>query len=432
VAGVTLITHELKLGRPDELMARLDQLPGAFFLRHQQLSFCGAYPAECSHSLDPSGTLSSPAHLDPFLSGGDHELPEWVGVLPYEAFRGLERRRPLALDPRPASNWCLPTWYRYPAVVQLHDDVALVHGESREAVDRMVEALVRPHSPHPLPVALSWRTAPEPAEQHRRRILTALEAIARGDLYQVNLARRFEFSVKGGAFGLFAALEGSGVSPFGTVLSFKGQSVVSLSPELFIEASPSGRVLTRPIKGTRPRLNDAVRDAQAQKELESSEKEQAELTMVIDIERNDLGRLAEVGSVQLLAEPHVVAHPTVFHREAEIGAQLRTGTSWEQLLRTICPSGSVTGAPKVSAMDLIAQLEADRRGLYTGALGYLTRSGGLRLSMAIRTLCIEQERALYFTGGGIVADSSPQQELEETLWKAEQLAQLVQLGVALR
>jgi para-aminobenzoate synthetase component 1 len=184
-------------------------------------------------------------------------------------------------------------------------------------------------------------------------------------------------------------------------------------------------VVTRPIKGTRPRSADPRKDARLRGELDTSEKERAELAMIIDIERNDLGRLAVAGSVKLVEAPHVVSHPTVHHREAAIAAQLRPGVSRSELITTMMPSGSVTGAPKIAAMELIAELEATRRGLYTGALGYISRSGRLRLSMAIRVLTMSGGQAHYYTGGGIVADSDPAQELEETIWKAEQLRALV-------
>jgi anthranilate/para-aminobenzoate synthase component I len=353
-----------------------------------------------------------------------------VGVLPYEAFRDLERRS--GHDVRPATIWDRPLWHRYPAAAAICGDTARITGETREAVARLAAVFSSSNGlPREAP-SLSWRTPPEPAELHRRRIGLALDYIAQGDLYQVNLARRFEMWAQGGPFALLAALERGGEAPFGAAFHFGDRALVSLSPELFLDASLDGEIYTRPIKGTRPRLADALLDAALILDLDHSEKERAELSMIIDIERNDLGRLAETGSVHLRRAPQVVTYPTVHHREAEIGARLPLGTTWEHVLSVMCPSGSVTGAPKVSAMDVIARLEAHRRGLYTGALGFIARSGRLSLSMAIRTLMLEGQRAEYFSGGGIVADSDPQQEVEETLWKAEQLSSLVELGRALR
>jgi anthranilate/para-aminobenzoate synthase component I len=159
--------------------------------------------------------------------------------------------------------------------------------------------------------------------------------------------------------------------------------------------------------------------------LDADPKERAELAMVIDVERNDLGRIAVPGSVELIGRPRVITRGTVHHREATLRARLRPGLGRADLVRAMLPSGSVTGAPKVRAMEVIAALEAERRGLYTGALGAVFGDGTLRLSMAIRTLTVRDGEGHYFAGGGIVADSDPVRELEETRWKA------LQLGVAL-
>jgi anthranilate/para-aminobenzoate synthase component I len=416
-----------------ELVLRLARAPGAFFLRHREHMYCGAFPAQVSSAVDPTDSVVQ-ARGDVLSSQEDRSglwagLPHWVGVLPYEGFRSIERGGGIKGDLRPAPSWCAPRWARYAAVAQLHDQGAQIVGETRADVERLT-ALLSQNSPPTRHVSLDWATRPEATELHRRRIEQALAAISRGELYQVNLARRFDFRVFGNPFELLLALESSGPAPFGAVMNFQERSVVSLSPELFLDVDRGGRVVTRPIKGTRPRGMSRDDDHQ-QQELENSPKERAELTMVIDIERNDLGRLAVPGSVRMVDGPRVVRYPTVLHREAEIEAQLYPACSYRELLATMCPSGSVTGAPKVSAMDWIARLESARRGLYTGALGFIARDGALRLSMAIRTLTIDRGVAHYFTGGGIVADSDPDQEIQETLWKAEQLGHLVQLGQAL-
>jgi anthranilate/para-aminobenzoate synthase component I len=260
---------------------------------------------------------------------------------------------------------------------------------------------------------------------HRHRVRVALERIASGQLYQVNLARRFQFDVQGHALALLNSLGPMAEAPFAAALDLGEAQVVSTSPELFLDYRPDGRVVTRPIKGTRPRSSDPAEDRRLMLELDTSEKEQAELAMVIDIERNDLGRLAVPGSVRMSSPPTVVSYPTVHHREATVTATLAPEHDRASLLLAMMPSGSVTGAPKVAAMDLIAELESERRGLYTGALGYLTHAGGARLSMAIRVLTMRAGQAHYFAGGGIVADSDPEQELQETTWKAEQLRTLV-------
>jgi anthranilate/para-aminobenzoate synthase component I len=159
-------------------------------------------------------------------------------------------------------------------------------------------------------------------------------------------------------------------------------------------------------------------------ELDQDPKERAELVMIVDVERNDLGRVAEIGSVRLLRAPRVVTLPTVHHRVATVSSRLRPDITRTELLEVTLPSGSVTGAPKVRAMEVIARLEPHRRGLYTGAFGVLCHDGSLVLAMAIRTLTERGGQAHYFAGGGIVADSEPAREVEETQWKGVQIAAL--------
>jgi anthranilate/para-aminobenzoate synthase component I len=150
--------------------------------------------------------------------------------------------------------------------------------------------------------------------------------------------------------------------------------------------------------------------------------------MIVDVERHDLGRVAGTGSVRLLGAPRVTTHRTLHHREAHLVARVRPEVEREAVLRAMLPSGSVTGAPKIRAMEVIASLEPSRRGLYTGALGHVANDGSLLLGMAIRTLVLSGDGGEYLTGGGIVADSDPARELEETRWKALQLARLAGAG----
>jgi anthranilate/para-aminobenzoate synthase component I len=205
-----------------------------------------------------------------------------------------------------------------------------------------------------------------------------------------------------------------------------GTALCASSPELFLAIdATTRRVQTAPIKGTRPRGLDAETDAEQCRGLDQSAKERAELTMILDVERSDLGKVSAPGSVRLLSPPRVETHPTIHHRAAVLGSVLRPGTTPLQALRAMFPSGSVTGAPKVRAMEVIARLEPARRGLYTGAFGYVAWSGSIRLAMAIRVLTLQKREAHYFAGGGIVADSDPEAELEETRWKGTQVERLV-------
>jgi anthranilate/para-aminobenzoate synthase component I len=404
-----------------ELETRIADLPGAFLMCDEGRVFAAAFPDRRSAAVDPQSEA---------LPSDDEHLrawPEWVGVLPYEAFRGNERRlRAGGEDKRLKPPISSPIWQRYPAVAEVEDEHISVRGESAQAVETLAAALRRGRVPSGDRTAeLTWAEPPEDGAVHRHRIEVALERIARGELYQVNLARRFKFRSRGSALHLLSSLGPMARAPYAAALDLGEVQVVSTSPELFLQADPDGLVITRPIKGTRPRSSDPKEDERLKEELHRSEKEQAELAMVIDLERNDLGRLALPGTVSMTEPPHVVSHPTVHHREATVQGRLPPGYSRARLLDAMMPSGSVTGAPKLAAMDLIAELESERRGLYTGALGYVTYGGNLRLSMAIRVLTVRGGEAHYFAGGGIVADSDATLELEETIWKAEQLRALV-------
>lgn len=398
----------------EALLARLAPLEDAFYLRDEERSYYGALPVERSTAVQPQSGWEGSAFM------GD--VPRWVGLLPYEAFRSGERSGGISADRRPDPHMLLPEWRRYPAVIEERQGVFRIVAEDPGAADQLEASLLRAPRPEPLGARLRLLDPMEREELHLERIGRALEAIAQGDLYQVTLARRFRLALEGNPLGLLLDRGGQGEALYEAAFSWGDLGVFSGSPELFLERLPTGRVRTRPIKGTRPRHPQPSTDLELRLALDQSEKERAELTMVIDLERNDLGQLAETGSVKIVAAPHVVTHATVHHREATIEAQLRPGVELGQLLQTMLPSGSVTGAPKRAAMDRIAAYEAHRRGLYTGAIGYLAHDGTLRLSMAIRVLTMRAGEAHFYSGGGIVADSDPEQEVAETLWKAALLS----------
>jgi anthranilate/para-aminobenzoate synthase component I len=408
-------------GEPVELARRLAARPyvSLFWAKNGTIAYLACDPIEHRHSLDPEPELelSRSGACSPL-----HAVPRWVGLLPYESRRALERSGH-GLG-RAAPHHSEPHWLRYAAVAVIADGVVRVVGEDAEPVRELAARLEQPSSAR-TDVELRPRGTFEAAELHRARIVRALEHIRAGDLYQVNLARRFEFEVRGSACDVLARLLERGRPPFSAAFSWGDTNVVSVSPELFLNTDTSGAIFTSPIKGTRPRGADAERDAQLAHELDADPKERAELTMVLDVERNDLARLALPGTVRLAVPPHVETHGTVHHRVATLCAELRPGLTRSEILERMLPSGSVTGAPKVRAMDLIAELEAERRGLYTGAFGYLAHDGRLELGMAIRTLTVQGGVGHYWAGGGIVADSDPEREVQETLWKAEALLRLL-------
>ena len=357
-------------------------------------------------AFDPEPELAVRSEPD---GGG---VPRWFGLLPYESRRDLERR---VTDVRPPAVLSRPLWRRYGAWVQVGESVRVI-GDDQGRVDELRALLDRP--PRESVPSLTLDPALESPELHLARVRRALVLIAQGEVYEVNLARRLGFRIEGRPWDLLSRLARRSLPPFSVALEWPEVSVVATSPELFLAQAPDGLVWTSPIKGTRPRSADPIRDAALARELDEDPKEIAELTMIIDVERNDLGRLAIPGTVRLAQLPSVQSHASVHHRVATIEARLPRSVGRGELLGAMLPSGSVTGAPKVRAMEVIAELEAARRGLYTGAFGFLKHDGTLELGMAIRTLTIRGSSAEYFTGGGIVADSVPEREVEETSWKA--------------
>jgi para-aminobenzoate synthetase component 1 len=244
----------------------------------------------------------------------------------------------------------------------------------------------------------------------------ALEYIAAGDIYQVNLAHRFSHSFEGSPFALFSALRDVSPSFYGAYLNCGDHVVISSSPELFLRQQ--GRMIeTRPIKGTRPRGRDTQEDRALKQALIDSSKEAAELTMIVDLERNDLGRVCEYGTVEVAEHRYVEELPTLFHTISTVQGRLREGTGPVDILRATFPGGSISGCPKIRAIEIIDQLEPVRRHAYTGAIGFFGKDD-LQLSIAIRTMTVAQGRLYYHVGSGIVADSDPALEYDETLQKA--------------
>lgn len=249
-------------------------------------------------------------------------------------------------------------------------------------------------------------------------ILAAKERIAAGDIYEINLSQRFSAPAEAGPADLYRRLRRVSPAWYGSVISVGRRFVAGCSPEEFLHFD-GPEIRTRPIKGTRPRGSGPEHDARLAAELASSPKDDAELAMIVDLSRNDLGRVCEFGSVRVLQAKAVERHETVHHLSAEIAGRLLPDVGLARLLRATFPGGSVTGAPKIRAMEIIDELEPDRRGVYTGALGFIA-AGGVSgtLSMAIRTALFDGERLHYQAGGAVVSDSDPEAEYEETMVKA--------------
>jgi len=259
------------------------------------------------------------------------------------------------------------------------------------------------------------------AGEYEALVRRAQEYIAAGDIYQVNLAHRFSAGWSGEAAqapGFYARLRECSPAPYAALLCGPDRIIASSSPELFLRIY--GReIITRPIKGTRARAGDAEADTAAARELTGSAKERAELVMITDLERNDLGQVCEYGSVEVRELLALERYAQVHHLVSTVAGTLRPGVDAVQALRACFPGGSITGAPKKRAREIIAELEPVSRGVYTGAIGFIRYDGSAMFNIAIRTAILEQNgRAHFHSGAGIVADSVPRKEWDETLWKA--------------
>lgn len=246
------------------------------------------------------------------------------------------------------------------------------------------------------------------------------EHIRRGDIYQANLTQRFSFEFTGSNQHFYEVLRSTSPGYFGAFLHFDEYDILSISPERYVKIK--GRdIETRPIKGTRPRGKTPEEDKLLSGELQKSQKDQAELLMIVDLERNDLGRICRAGSIKVKDLFKITAYATVFHLDAIVSGKLWDDIGIDEVIRHTFPGGSITGAPKIMAMNIIEELEPTARGVYTGSIGYIDLRGDCDLNIAIRTAVMKDNCCYYQAGGGLVSDSEPQQEYDETLDKAKAL-----------
>lgn len=261
-----------------------------------------------------------------------------------------------------------------------------------------------------------------PRELYMDWVKRAQAYIAEGDIYQANLAHRFELDFEGDPLQLYERLRRVNPSPFSGFLKLDGLTLVSSSPERLVREQ-QGILETRPIAGTRPRGQNAEEDEQLQTELLLNEKEKAEHMMLVDLERNDMGRICEYGSVRVTDRMLVEQYSHVSHIVSNIQGTLRPGIRLIELLKAVFPGGTITGCPKIRCMEIIDELEPVTRGPYSGSFGYIGYDGTLDLNIIIRTLLLTGGKAYFHVGAGIVADSLPEREYEETLDKAAAMIQ---------
>lgn len=246
----------------------------------------------------------------------------------------------------------------------------------------------------------------------------AQQYIRQGDIYQVNLSHRLEFHTTAAPADLFWHVFSQQPTPYAAYIQLPDYAILSYSPELFLRVH-DGRVETRPMKGTRPRGRTSAQDARLREELFTSVKERAELDMIIDVHRNDLNRTARTGSVRVVRRREIVPYNTVWQAQARIVSEMARGYSPLDVMQTCFSAGSITGAPKLRAMEIIHELESVPRHIYCGSIGYITSRGDMKFNVAIRTGVLHQQTLYYSVGGGITFDAHAKTEWVETLAKAK-------------
>ncbi|MGA7593925.1 MAG: aminodeoxychorismate synthase component I [Gallionella sp.] len=261
-------------------------------------------------------------------------------------------------------------------------------------------------------------------ERYSRAFASVKNYLKAGDCYQINLAQRFSAAASGDALGAYLALRRGSPAPYSAFLNLPDSQILCASPECFLRVR-NGMVETRPIKGTRPRSSDIQQDVRLAAELQNHPKDRAENLMIVDLLRNDLGKCCEAGSVRVAKLFGIESFSNVHHLVSTVEGKLAAGRDAIDLLRDCFPGGSVTGAPKLRAMQIIEQLEPDRRGIYCGTIGYVGFDGNMDSNIVIRTLVYSNDEVRCWAGGGIVADSELAAEYRETLDKASAMLDLL-------
>ena len=364
----------------------------------------------------------------------------WIGYFGYELGRHIERLPKRAVDDLhlPMIRLCFyDRFLAYDHRSGVFWAVALaMPDDAQTPADKLASVERRLHRSQNLRLRKLSRTPIGDADlagirrnMPRRQYLEAVQRIKShirdGDVYQVNFSHRFELPFKGRPADLFHWQNRFNPSGYAAYVDAGRFQIVSASPEMFVTVR-DGFIQTKPIKGTRPRLDsshpEASRiNAERFHDLLVSEKEQAELNMIIDLERNDVARICKPGTRRVIQPRTIAAYPTVYHVVATIEGELRDEVAFSDILKAMFPGGSITGAPKIRAMEIIDDLEPTARGVYTGAIGFVGLDGTVCLNIAIRTIIIAGGSAFAQSGGGIVADSDPQAEWEETIVKARAL-----------
>ncbi|MGY2169936.1 aminodeoxychorismate synthase component I [Pseudomonas gingeri] len=403
--------YDLLSAWPLEQLAVLPNEPGQAFLRRLR------------DNLDRLGeaTLPEPYEL-PFVGG-------LIGYLSYDFGRHLEALPSNARDDLqlPDARFGLYAWalisdhQQGSSQLVFHPSVA--KAERERLIDLFSQAPADEHDGFRLTTPMA---ADLDAETYRQAFERIQQYIQAGDCYQVNFAQRFRATCQGDPWIAYRALRAACPTPFSGFQSLPDHgAILSLSPERFVRVS-AGQVETRPIKGTRPRGKDAAEDAANAAELLASAKDRAENLMIVDLLRNDLGRTCRIGSVRVPELFSLESYPNVHHLVSSVTGELAAGHDALDLIAGSFPGGSITGAPKIRAMQIIDELEPTRRALYCGSLLYLDVRGEMDSSIAIRSLLVKDGQVCCWGGGGIVADSDWQAEYQESITKVKVLLDTLQ------
>lgn len=364
-------------------------------------------------TLDQFG-LNVPTHPDyPFQGGA-------LGLFGYDLGRRFE-----TLPDQAQADMQVPDMavgiYRWALIVDHHlQQVSLLsHDCPQQRLTWLNAQRTASHSPFRL--TTPWRSNMT-REEYGEKFRQVQAYLHSGDCYQVNLAQRFQASYSGDEWLAFCQLNQANRAPFSAFIRLEQSAVLSLSPERFIQLN-NRQIQTRPIKGTLPRLDEAEQDRQQAEKLRTSSKDRAENLMIVDLMRNDIGRVAVPGSVRVPELFVVEPFPAVHHLVSTITAELPANLHATDLLRAAFPGGSITGAPKVRAMEIIDELEPHRRNAWCGSIGYISLCGNMDTSITIRTLTAAEGKIVCSAGGGVVADSDEQAEYQETFDKVNRILQ---------
>jgi para-aminobenzoate synthetase component 1 len=356
-----------------------------------------------------------------------------LGYWSYDLARRAHRLPALALDAENLPDMALGI-YDWALVIDHQElNARLVsrqrHAETAQVLAQILERLKNAAFPAKgrvsLPFNVSGKIASNLSPETYRTAFNVVQQYLRdGDCYQVNLAQRYTAKAEGDAFAAYLELRRLSPAPYSAFLDWPDVQILCASPERFLQVQ-QGRVETKPIKGTRARNADAAEDARLAQELSQHPKDRAENLMIVDLLRNDLGKSCEPGTVRVPKLFEVESYSNVHHLVSTVEGSLRSGRGATDVLRDCFPGGSITGAPKQRAMEIIEQLEPNRRGVYCGVIGYVGYDGNMDSNIAIRTLVYSNREIRCWAGGGIVADSNCAAEYQETLDKAAAMLDLL-------